>query len=200
MTSGINYVDEPERVAAALSPLRRQLLGTLRVPASATQLATSLHIPRQRVNYHLRALEAIGLVELVEERQRRGFTERIMRAKPGALVVNPTLMGVGETVPEPDGALADQHAAEHLVRVAAAAVRDVARMQVKADEHGKRLLTFTLEAHVRFADPAAVHRFTKELTELVTQLTTTYDTEGGRPYRMVAAGYPAPATEAPTDQ
>lgn len=200
MTGRINYLDEPDRVAAALPPLRRQLLGRLRVPASATQLATSLRIPRQRVNYHLRALEAIGLVELVEERQRRGCTERIMRAKPGALVVNPTLMGVDENVPEPDGALADQHSAEHLVGVAAAAVRDVARMQVRATESGKRLLTFTIETHVRFADPAAAHQFTEEVTTLITQMATTYDTEGGRPYRVVAAGYPAPAPEAPTIQ
>ncbi|NIL57972.1 helix-turn-helix domain-containing protein [Salinispora arenicola] len=200
MTAGINYVDEPERVAVALSPLRRQLLVRLRVPASATQLATSLRIPRQRVNYHLRALEAVGLIELVEERQRRGCTERIMRAKPGAIVVNPTLMHPDEATPEPDGALADQHAAEHLVGVAAAAVRDVARMQVRADEHGKRLLTFTIEADVRFADPAAVHRFTEELAELIARNAATYDTEGGRPYRMVAAGYPAPTAEVPADQ
>lgn len=200
MTTGVNYVDEPERVAVALSPLRRQLLVRLRVPASATQLATSLRIPRQRVNYHLRALEAVGLIELVEERQRRGCTERIMRAKPGAIVVNPTLMHTDEATPEPDDALADQHAAEHLVGVAAAAVRDVARMQVRADEHGKRLLTFTIEADVRFADPTAVHRFTEELTELIARTAATYDTEGGRPYRVVAAGYPAPTAEVPADQ
>ncbi len=200
MISSLNYVDEPERVAVALSPLRRQLLGKLQVPASATQLAASLRIPRQRVNYHVRALEAVGLVELVEERRRRGCTERIVRAKPGVLVVNPTLMGTDGTTPAPDGALADQYAAEHLVGVAAAAVRDVARMQVKADERGKRLLTFTIEADVRFAGPAAVHRFTEELTEFVARTAAAYDTEGGRPYRMVAAGYPAPAAEAPADQ
>ena len=52
----------------------------------------------------------------------------------------------------------DQYAAEHLVDVAAGTVRDVARMQTAADTAGKRLLTFTLETEVRFAEPGDVHR------------------------------------------
>ncbi len=75
------YVEEPEKVRVALSPIRRQLLDLLREPSSATQLAAALELPRQRVNYHLRELEKAGLVELVEERQRRGFIERILRAR-----------------------------------------------------------------------------------------------------------------------
>ena len=35
-------------------------------------VAKALDEPRQRVNYHLRALEDHGLVRLVEQRQRRG--------------------------------------------------------------------------------------------------------------------------------
>ncbi|MFD1046885.1 ArsR/SmtB family transcription factor, partial [Kibdelosporangium lantanae] len=85
----ITYVDEPEQVRAALSPLRRDLLKRLRTPGSASQLAAELEVPRQRLNYHLKALEKAGLVELVEERQRRGCVERILRTRPGALVVDP---------------------------------------------------------------------------------------------------------------
>lgn len=202
VTSGINYLDEPDRVAVALSPLRRQLLGRLRVPSSATQLAATLGLPRQRVNYHLRALESAGLVELVEERQRRGCVERIVRVKPGAFVVDPTVMSHDEdTSDEPAGRIQDQYAAEHLVGVAAATVRDVASMQVKADERGKRLLTFTIEAEVRFADPADVHRFTDELTEAVRQAAARFDSRGGRQYRIVVGGHPAPAGQSnPTEQ
>src|SRR6266704_348815 len=78
MASGMTYLDEPDRVLTALSPLRRKLLNRLREPSSATQLAAALGLPRQRVNYHLRTLEAAGLVELVELRQRRGCVERIV--------------------------------------------------------------------------------------------------------------------------
>lgn len=182
----LRYVEEPEKLRMALSPIRRQLLELLREPSSATQLAAALEVPRQRVNYHLRELEKAGLVELVEERPRRGFTERILRASAGTLVVDPGVMGGAFSQ------IQDQYAAEHLVDVAAGTVRDVARMQTAADTAGKRLLTFTLEAEVRFAEPGDVHRFTDALTEAVRRTVEQFDTEDGRPYRLIAGGHPAP--------
>ncbi|TDO46161.1 helix-turn-helix protein [Kribbella sp. VKM Ac-2527] len=183
---GMKLLEEPEKVRAALSPLRRELLRLLREPSSATQLAAALELPRQRVNYHLRELEKAGLVELVEERQRRGFVERILRATSGAFVVDPDVMH-GEFT-----RIHDQYAAEHLVEVAAGTVRDVARMQNKADAAGKRLLTFTLEAEVRFAEPGDVHRFTDALTEAVRRTIEEFDSPSGRAYRLIAGGHPAP--------
>jgi len=182
----LRYVEEPEKVRLALSPIRRRLLELLREPSSATQLAATLELPRQRVNYHLRELEKAGLVELVEERQRRGFTERILRASAATLVVDPGVMGHAFSQ------IQDQYAAEHLVEVASGTVRDVARMQTAADAEGKRLLTFTLEAEVRFAEPGDVHRFTDALAEAVRRTVADFDTEGGRPYRLTAGGHPAP--------
>ncbi|WP_406047655.1 helix-turn-helix domain-containing protein [Kribbella sp. NBC_00889] len=181
----LGYVEEPEKLRVALSPIRRRLLELLREPSSATQLAATLGLPRQRMNYHLRELEKAGLIELVEERRRRGFTERILRAKAATLVVDPAVMGHAFTD------IQDQFAAEHLVDVAAGTVRDVARMQSAADADGKRLLTFTLEAEVRFAEPGDVHRFTDALTEAVRRTIEQFDTESGRPYRLIAGGHPA---------
>ncbi|HET6293121.1 MAG TPA: winged helix-turn-helix domain-containing protein [Kribbella sp.] len=189
----MKLLEEPGEVRAALSPLRRQLLELLQEPASGTQLAAALELPRQRVNYHLRELEKAGLVELVEERQRRGCVERILRATSGAFVVDPSVMSSRAFT-----SIHDQYAADHLVEVAAGTVRDVARMQSKADAAGKRLLTFTLEAEVRFAEPGDVHRFTDALTEAVRRTVEEFDTEGGRPYRIVAAGHPTPRSTAAT--
>ncbi|GAA0594924.1 winged helix-turn-helix domain-containing protein [Kribbella sandramycini] len=180
----LGYVEEPDQVRVALSPIRRRLLELLREPASATQLAATLELPRQRINYHLRELEKAGLLELVEERQRRGFTERILRA--ATLVVDPAVVGHAFT------GIQDQYAAEHLIDVAAGTVREVARMQSAAGAEGKRLLTFTLEAEVRFAEPGDVHRFTDALTEAVRQTVEQFDTAEGRPYRVIAGGHPAP--------
>lgn len=112
---GMKLLEEPEKVRAALSPLRRKLLRLLQGPASGTQLAAALELPRQRVNYHLRELEKAGLVELVEERQRRGCVERILRATSGSFVVDPSVMG------RTFSRIGDQYAAEHLVEVAHAA-------------------------------------------------------------------------------
>lgn len=163
-----------------LSPLRLSLLELLKSPASATQLAAALDLPRQRVNYHVRALEQAGLVELVEERQRRGCVERVLRAKPGREIA---------------AGVQDQFAATHLVSVAEDTAREVERMSGAAADAGKRLLTFTVEATVRFGEPGAVHEFTGDLAEAVRQIALKYDTESGRPYRVVALGHPGVADE-----
>jgi DNA-binding transcriptional ArsR family regulator len=184
-------LDEPERVRRALSPLRRQLLVRLRTPASAAQLAAELELPRQRIGYHLRELEAAGLVELVEERRRRGFVERVLRASAEAYVVDPAVMDA-DLAPGPDASAGDRHAAEHLVDVAGRTVRDVARMQTAAERSGRRLLTFTLETEVRFGAPADVHRFTDALAAALADVVAALDTPSGRAYRVVGAGHPAP--------
>lgn len=185
------FVDDPDRVRAALSPLRRELLRRLTEPASATELATAMELPRQKVNYHLRVLERAGLIELVEERRRRGCTERVMRAGADAFVVDPAVLSGWSRLAE-----RDRFAAEHLVETAAATVRDVSRMQSAAAEQDKRLLTFTLEADVAFAEPADVHRFADALARAITSAAEELGTrDGGRPYRIVVGGHPAPAPE-----
>ena len=195
----MSLMDEPERLRVALTPIRRQLLARLREPASAVQLAAELGQPRQRIGYHLKVLEQEELIELVEERRRRGCVERVMRATAKAFLVDPAVLT--PAAPTPAGVdagftrIADRYAAEHLVEVAAGTVRDVTRMAAEADRQGVRLLTFTLEADVRFAEPGDVHRFTDELAEAVSRLAARYDTPGGRPYRLTAGGHPAPRAE-----
>src|SRR4051794_17992371 len=64
----VEVIESTEAAAAALDPVRARLLGELAVPASAAGLAARVGIARQKVNYHLKALEAHGLVELSGER------------------------------------------------------------------------------------------------------------------------------------
>ncbi|MGC5014312.1 helix-turn-helix domain-containing protein [Streptosporangium sp. DT93] len=227
----MTLMDEPDRLRLALTPIRRRLLGRLREPASAVGLAADLGLPRQRVGYHLRVLEEAGLIELVEERPRRGFVERVMRVTAKAFLVDPGVLaapeestgstGAAETGRGSDAAgaggegggagaarieaevaaetdeefrrVADRYAAEHLVEAAADTVRDVTRMADAADRQGVRLLTFTLEARVRFAEPGDVHDFAEALAEALARVAERFDTPGGRPYRLVAGGHPAPA-------
>ena len=68
----VHVIDEPDIAAVILDPLRARLLAELTVPGSATTVAAALDLPRQKVNYHLRALENVGLVRQVTSRQRRG--------------------------------------------------------------------------------------------------------------------------------
>jgi DNA-binding transcriptional ArsR family regulator len=186
----VDLVGDPERLRIALSPIRRRLLERLREPASASRLATELGLSRQRINYHVRALEQAGLVDLVEERPRRGFTERVLAARADAFVVDPDVMRTVAAVEEQD-----RYAAEHLIGAASGVVRDVARMQSAAQREGTRLLTFTIEAELRFAAPADLERFCDRLAELVAEAAAAHGTsEAGRPYRLVLGGHPAPST------
>lgn len=189
----MDLLDRPEQVLVALAPFRRELLERLREPASATELAGELGLSRQRVNYHLKALEEAGLVVLVDERPRRGFTERILKATADRFVVDPAVVTPAQVTDAVEAV--DRHAAAHLVGVAADTVREVTRMQAAADRRQERLLTFTVEAEVAFARPADLEAFTEALADAVATTAARFHTPGGRRYRLVAAAHPAPAPE-----
>ena len=89
----VEVIERPAAAAVALDPIRARLLSELAEPGSASSLAERVGLPRQKINYHLRTLEAHGLVRLVEERQRRGLTERMMIATARAYGVSPAAMG-----------------------------------------------------------------------------------------------------------
>lgn len=60
----IQVIDDPAAATVALEPMRSQLLSELAAPASAATLATRVGLARQKVNYHLHAVEGHGLVQL----------------------------------------------------------------------------------------------------------------------------------------
>src|SRR5262245_38778735 len=89
----VEVIDDPAAAAVALEPVRSRLLSELAQPASAAILATRVGLARQKVNYHLRALEAHGLVRLAEERKWGGLTERLLVATAASYVVSPGALG-----------------------------------------------------------------------------------------------------------
>jgi DNA-binding transcriptional ArsR family regulator len=196
----VALLDEPDRLRVGLTPIRRRLLERLRQPASATQLASELAMGRQRVNYHLRALEKAKLVDLVEERQRRGCVERILIARAQAFIVDPAVMAAktGSGSPASLGVsrvAQDKFSAEHLIDTAADMVRDVTRMRVQAEKQGARLLTFTMQTDVSFAEPGDLERFTTTVAEFIVREAAKFHTPGGRRYRVVIGGHPSPRTD-----
>ena len=89
----LDVIDDPARAAVALDPVKRRLLVELATPASAASLAARVGLTRQKVNYHLRALEEHKLVEPAEERRWGGLTERLMVATATSYVVSPAALG-----------------------------------------------------------------------------------------------------------
>lgn len=185
MTTGVDVLRDGDRLRGTLTPLRQRLLEELHEPASAAGLAARLGESRQRVNYHLRELEKGGLVELVELRQRRGRTERVMRTVAHAVIVAPALVG------ELDAADQDRFAADTLLTATARTFDDVARMREGAAQAGKRLVTFTIEAEIGFDQPADITRFAEQLATRVAELAAEFDSpSASRRYHLLVGGHP----------
>jgi DNA-binding transcriptional ArsR family regulator len=162
---------------AALSPLRRRVLEELDEPASATAVAARLGEPRQKVNYHLRVLEREGLVELVDERRRRGFVERRLQA-----------------------VARDRFSSAYLQSAATRLAADVAELRRSADEAGETAATITVETEIRFASPRDLRAFADNLAAALGRLAAQYDRPdlpSARRFRLVAGAHSTITKETP---
>ncbi|MER7861897.1 transcriptional regulator [Amycolatopsis sp. WAC 04169] len=191
----VAVIEDAEAAEVSLDPVRARLLAELAEPASATMLAARVDLPRQKVNYHLRALEKHGLVELVEERRKGNVTERMMRATASSYVISPTAL----SAVQPDPAQSpDRLSARWLLAVAGRLVRDVGLLITGATKARKRVATFAIDGEVRFSSAADRAAFAEELTVAITNLVSKYHDEGaeqGRDHRIVVAVHPSVKTE-----
>jgi DNA-binding transcriptional ArsR family regulator len=189
----VAVIDSPVVAAAALEPTRARMLAELVEPGSATTLAQRLGLPRQQLNYHVRALEAQGLVELVEVRSRRGCSERIMQASAAAYVLSPDALGPAAADPV---RTADRLSAGYLLALAGRTIREVATLRKSADAAGKKLPTLSIDTEIRFRSAAERAAFTHDLAESVATLAARYHDESaprGRWSRLVVLAHPRPA-------
>ncbi|MDX2646826.1 helix-turn-helix domain-containing protein [Streptomyces sp. PA03-1a] len=195
----VSVIEDSAAAAATLDPVRARLLAELAEgPASAAMLAARVGLPRQKVNYHLRTLEAHGLVELAGERRKGNVTERLMRATAASYVISP--LALAAVQPDP-GRFRDQLSARWLLAVAARLVRDVGTLITGAARARKPLATYALDGEVRFASAADRAAFVEELTRGVSALIAKYhdaDGEGGREHRIVVALHPTVKDPGPT--
>ena len=196
----IQVIDDPAAATVALEPMRSRLLSELAAPASAATLATRVGVPRQKVNYHLRALEAHGLVRLAQKRKWGGLTERLLVATAAAYVVNPSAMGRVAVDPQRE---VDRLSASYLIALGARIVREVGDLVRRATEAGKRLATLAVDTEVRFRSPADRAAFSHELTAAIAKLVAKYhdaSAPGGRAHRLVIVAHPLLKKSEPKEQ
>jgi DNA-binding transcriptional ArsR family regulator len=187
----VDVIDEPAAAIAAMDPVRAKILALLAEPGSSTSVAAAVGLPRQQVNYHLRILERHGLVRAVEERPKRGLTERIVQATARSYVTSPAALGDSAV----DAARTDRLSTRYLVALAARMVGEVAHLARRAETAGKPLATLAIDTEIRFASAADRAAFTRELTSAVATLAAKYHderAEGGRWHRLVVAAHPRP--------
>jgi len=183
----VEVIAEPAAAVAALDPMRARLLTELREPASAATLAARVGLTRQKVNYHLKQLEAHGLVEVVETRTWGGLTERLLVASAAGFVIAPAPLGAPTR--------ANPRSAAYLIALAARMVREVGRLAGRAAAAGKAVPVFALDTEIRFASPADRAAFADELTAAVSRVAAKYhdeQTPDGRWQRVVIGVHPRP--------
>lgn len=188
----VEVIDDPAAAVVALDPVRARLLAELTEPRSASALAPRIGITRQKVNYHLRTLEAHGLVREVEQRRWGGLTERRLIASAASYVVSPAALG--DAASDPERSL-DRLSARYLVALAARIVREIGSLVRRADQAGKTLPTLAIDTEVRFRSAAERAAFTDELTKEVTSLVSRYhdaSAPGGRSHRLLVVSHPLP--------
>jgi DNA-binding transcriptional ArsR family regulator len=191
----LEVIEDPAVAAIAVEPVKSRLLAALAEPRSAAGLAHRLGLPRQRINYHLRSLEAHRLVHVAEERHWGGLTERVMVASAASYVVSPAALGPVAVDPT---RTRDRLSAAYLIALAARSVREVSSLMRRAMEAGKQLATLSIDTEIRFRSAEERASFTRELTQSVTDLAAKYHdpaAPGGRPYRLVVVAHPLPTDD-----
>ena len=188
----LEVIHDPAAAVVALDPIRARLLAELTQPGSAASLAIRVGLPRQKVNYHLRALETHGLVRAVEERRWGGIVERRVVATAASYIVSPAALGHAASDP---ARASDRLSAHYLIALAARVVREVGELLRGSREQGKHLATLALDTEVRFRNPADRAAFTAQLTESISTLVARYHdaaAPGGRPHRLILVAHPSP--------
>jgi DNA-binding transcriptional ArsR family regulator len=194
----VGVVAETRRVSRLLRhPLRPRVLAVLREPASASEVARRLGLPRQRVNYHVRELRRAGFLRRAGRRPRRGLLEQRYVATAQAYVLTPEVLGpLGSSPP----AAQDRASAAYQMTLLARAQSELARTMRAAGAEGRRVATLSLASDLRFVSAEQRRRFALALQQAIVDVVGRYSAPrsapgppAGRPFRLLVACHPAPA-------
>jgi DNA-binding transcriptional ArsR family regulator len=188
LVDDVRVLADAAAVEVALDPNRAAILDALTEPGSAATVAAAVGSTRQKVNYHLRALEAHGLVELADERRWGGITERFVRRSARRLVVAPDVLQ-GTAIDPTE--FADRLSAAYLIAVNARTVSEVGAI---ADTAGTatRVPTLTVDTVIGFRSPEDRAAFASDLQSAIAALVARYHHDDGRPHRLTVSSYPRP--------
>ena len=189
----IEVIDDRERAEVLLHPLRLRVLEAARSPASAAEIARRLRSTPQKVNYHVRKLEAHGFLREVEERRAGNLMERVVVATAESYVLASEMLG-GLS---PRTSLAEVVTPSRLLALLGRAESELGDV-VRATDPGTPVETFSMDAEFRLETREQRDIFERAVRELLTAIVSKYTSPGrtetgegqGRPYRLVLGCYP----------
>ena len=183
----VHTVRDGAQLKALSHPARVEVLERLREPASAAEVARRLGQPRQRINYHLRSLDQVGLVEKVGTRKHGNFTETLYRAKASAFVVAPD---VAWSDPRRMDALRRDQSLEALVEIGARLQRDAVALLDGAAFDDRAIASAAVAAETHFETAADRAAFLRAYLESTRKLIDRHGGSRGERYRVVLAVHP----------
>ncbi|MFC4492948.1 ArsR/SmtB family transcription factor [Streptomyces ovatisporus] len=181
------YVESAEQAEAILKPARAAVLRELTEPRTCSEVAERLGQTPQRVYYHVKQLEAAGVVERVAERQVRNLVEAAYQAVARKFWMSPGMIGLPSTDPD------DENLAR-LLDLAEQIQRDVAQLRPREDP----LPSIGVHGEVR-VKPEHREAFLRDVQAMLQQLFTRYGGAEGEGFTLALACYPDTTTPALKD-
>jgi DNA-binding transcriptional ArsR family regulator len=183
----------PGQARALLQPMRVELLRLLAEPRGIRELSQLVQASPQKVHYHLKSLEAAGLIRRVATRKVRALTESIYQAVAESFGPSPELLamlGGGNRA-------RDTLSKGYMLALAEDLVADAAKLALSIEAEGAQHPTLSVAAYVELADLRRRDAFLKELQGALLAIAEKYGVAEATPdaagtYKLVLACYPQP--------
>lgn len=186
--SETHVVRSPEQAAALLNPLRAEILAHTREPASAAEVARKIGDSPQRINYHLKALEKVGLVRRVGTRQVRNLVEVLYQAIAKSFLLSEAV-GLDSWAAE---RIKEQGSLAHLITLSERIRRD-ALLLMEQSETEREIPSASLQMKVHLDSEERRNAFLRDYAAMLEELVSRYgaaEDSDENAFRVAAVIYP----------
>ncbi|MBB6635606.1 winged helix-turn-helix domain-containing protein [Cohnella thailandensis] len=180
-------LETPEQALALLNPMRAEILQLLAEPASAAELARQMSQTPQKLNYHLKSLEKVGLIRRSGTRQVKNLIEALYQAIARSYVI-PDSFGWSEDLTQ---RMKDQGALRQLVNVSERIRTDALRLMEVSDSE-EEVPSAVLETDLSLPDEKTREQFLRDYEEAVRSVVRKYRAQGAQEggFKAILAVYP----------
>jgi DNA-binding transcriptional ArsR family regulator len=183
----IYLIELPEQASALINPLRTEILAQLKQPSSATEVAKKLKETPQRINYHLKALQKVGLVTKIGTRQVRNLVEVLYQSIAKTFLLAETLSIGKETIQK----MKDQGSLLHLIHTSERMKQDALLLMEQSDQN-EVIPSASLQMQVNLTNKSMREQFVEDYVSLVKDLVKRYQQNNGNQhvYQVLLSVYP----------
>jgi DNA-binding transcriptional ArsR family regulator len=181
-------VESPDQATALLNPLRAEILSKMKEPASSAEIARLIRESSQKVNYHVKALEKVGLVKRVGTRNVRNLVEVLYQSIAKTFVLSESLGWEPETIQK----IKDQGSLKHLITTSERIKRDAFYLLERSDKN-ETIPSATLDMTVQLENEELRKEFIQEYVSMMKALVEKYQSPQASEsdtYNVIMAIYP----------